>query len=165
MHYSLIYPIQKLRGRTQVLMGYMLSGAWQGHFNGFGGKIENESPAECAIRELKEESGIEIKSSQLDYKGHVLFQREGQASDDDKILVDVFTARLDGRKTVLPKMTEYALPCWFDSEELPLVKMPPFDEYWIGIIFKKPNTISEYTITHNDHEVTLVRGITKKERE
>ena len=165
MHFSLIYPLQKSRGRTQVLLGYMLRGTWQGHFNGFGGEIENESPAECAIRELREETKIEIESSQLDYKGWVLFQEEGQADDDERTLVDVFTAQLDGRKVIIPEMTEHALPCWFDSEHLPMVKMPYADKYWIDIIFKNPDKISEYIITENNREVVNVRGITKKESE
>ena len=109
MHYVLIYPIQKIRGRTQVLMGYMLTGNWTEHFNGFGGKLENETPAQCAIRELKEESGIDVELSDLNHKGWVVFQEE-DAPPNEGILIDVFTAKLDGRKTVLPEMTEYALP-------------------------------------------------------
>ena len=157
MHHSLIYPMQKVRGRTNVLLGYMLSGTWTEHFNGFGGKVEKETPAACAIRELKEESGIEIELNQLDHKGWVLFIEKGQ-SKDQGILIDVFTAKLDGRKTYIPEMTEDALPCWFDAEALPMTRMPEFDKYWIEMIFTKQWRWSEYTITTENGEVINVTG-------
>lgn len=38
----------------------------EGKWNGLGGKVENgESPEECAIREIKEESGLNAKSIRL----------------------------------------------------------------------------------------------------
>ncbi|MGD1006445.1 MAG: 8-oxo-dGTP diphosphatase [Ignavibacteriaceae bacterium] len=38
----------------------------EGKWNGLGGKFEeNESPEECVIREIKEESGLNIKSPKL----------------------------------------------------------------------------------------------------
>ena len=38
----------------------------EGKWNGLGGKFEeNESPEECVIREVKEESGLDIKSPKL----------------------------------------------------------------------------------------------------
>ncbi len=44
----------------------------EGKWNGLGGKLENgESPEECVIREVKEESGLEIKNPKL--KGILTF--------------------------------------------------------------------------------------------
>jgi 8-oxo-dGTP diphosphatase len=44
----------------------------KGKWNGLGGKLENgESPEECVIREVKEESGLEIKNPKL--KGILTF--------------------------------------------------------------------------------------------
>ena len=44
----------------------------EGKWNGLGGKIENgESPEECAIREVREESGLQIKNPRL--KGILTF--------------------------------------------------------------------------------------------
>jgi 8-oxo-dGTP diphosphatase len=43
-----------------------------GKYNGIGGKIEpGESPEECAIREIKEETGLSAKS--VHYRGHIAF--------------------------------------------------------------------------------------------
>jgi len=44
----------------------------KGKWNGLGGKFElGESPEDCAIRELKEESGLDAKK--LNLKGHLTF--------------------------------------------------------------------------------------------
>ncbi len=46
----------------------------EGKWNGLGGKIEpGESPEECAVREVREESGLETDS--LLYKGFIAFPR------------------------------------------------------------------------------------------
>lgn len=62
---------------------------WQkGCLNGIGGKIEdNESPIQCAVRELKEESGITISESELTGVGMM----EGKNNDDSDFQVFIFT--------------------------------------------------------------------------
>lgn len=43
---------------------------WMGAWNGVGGKIEqNETPLACAIREIKEETGITVED--ITYKGKI----------------------------------------------------------------------------------------------
>jgi 8-oxo-dGTP diphosphatase len=61
---------------------------WQkGCLNGIGGKIEyNESPIECAIREIKEESGIIVPKNELVEVGLM----EGMNDDRSKFQVWVF---------------------------------------------------------------------------
>lgn len=44
----------------------------KGKYNGVGGKLEaGESPEACAIREIREETGLEV--NQLIYRGHLSF--------------------------------------------------------------------------------------------
>ena len=44
----------------------------EGKYVGLGGKIEaNESPLDCAIREVREESGLEVSASSTKFKGHI----------------------------------------------------------------------------------------------
>jgi len=83
----------------------------EGKWNGLGGKLENgESPEECVIREVKEESGLEIKNPKLkgiltfpafdgiddwyvfvfiaeEFKGELIDSPEGKLEwiDDDKL--------------------------------------------------------------------------------
>lgn len=52
----------------------------QGKWNGLGGKLEpGETPEECARREIREESGLEV--GRLEYKGFLTFP--GFANDED----------------------------------------------------------------------------------
>lgn len=45
---------------------------WMGVWNGVGGKIRlQESPLECILREVKEETGIHLKGGSVQYKGDV----------------------------------------------------------------------------------------------
>jgi 8-oxo-dGTP diphosphatase len=51
---------------------------WIGRWNGVGGKLkEKETPEECIIREIKEETGIAV--SHVTYKGVVTWARDSQA--------------------------------------------------------------------------------------
>ncbi len=58
----------------------------EGKWNGIGGKFEpGESPEECAVREVKEETGLTVKKLQL--KGFLTFPK---LSGDDDWYVFVF---------------------------------------------------------------------------
>ncbi len=64
-----------LRKNDQTLMLHRVkkeNDMHEGKWNGLGGKLEaGESPEECAIREVKEESGLDIRKPQL--KGVLTF--------------------------------------------------------------------------------------------
>lgn len=52
----------------------------EGKWNGLGGKVEpGESPEECAVREIREESGLEV--DQLACKGFIAFPSFDGAND------------------------------------------------------------------------------------
>lgn len=60
----------------------------EGKWNGLGGKfLPGETPEECVIREVKEESGLDIKSPQLN--GVMTFPK---FKDDEDWIVFLFTA-------------------------------------------------------------------------
>jgi len=71
----------KKNGRTLMLHRTKKAGdIHEGKWNGLGGKIETgESPEECAIREVKEESGLDIKNPSL--KGILTFPAFDQDED------------------------------------------------------------------------------------
>jgi 8-oxo-dGTP diphosphatase len=68
----------------------------KGKFNGLGGKFEpGESPLECAIREVKEESNLDISDIKL--KGHILFPKFDKKGRDWLVFIyraDEFTGEL-----------------------------------------------------------------------
>ena len=73
--------------------------AWQkGCLNGIGGKIERgEAPQQAAIREIKEEAGVNINIDFIHRVGHMV----GVNNDGNKFKVFVFTGKThDKLKTV-----------------------------------------------------------------
>ena len=148
MHYVVCYPVRKVRKRTEILLGYMKQGLWEGYFNGFGGKMteminsnvpkryENlESPIQCAIRELEEETGMKATINDMIYHGNVVFTVKTDGITEES-LVDIFTVVVDKKmnKAYNQIQTEVAIPCWFDIDFLPFEAMPPYDQQWIGMI-------------------------------
>jgi 8-oxo-dGTP diphosphatase len=83
-----------------------------GKYNGLGGKIEpSESPEECVIREVREESGLQISEPKL--HGIITFPKFDGKND---WLVFVFTAdNFTGR---LKQHTKEGKLEWIDKNEL-----------------------------------------------
>lgn len=88
----------------------------QGKWNGLGGKLEpGESPEACAVREVREESGLEIRS--LRYGGLLVFA--GFKGEDWYVWVyttDTFDGEQidsdEGRLQWIPDAEIRALPLW-----------------------------------------------------
>jgi 8-oxo-dGTP diphosphatase len=88
----------------------------EGKWNGLGGKLEpGESPEACAIREVREESGLEIRA--LRYGGLLVFT--GFKGEDWYVWVytaDEFDGELidssEGRLQWIPDDQIRALPLW-----------------------------------------------------
>ncbi len=64
------YTLGFIKKNNQILMVNRQKSPWKGSWNGVGGKLEeNESPLECIIREIKEETDIDVSESQIQDKG------------------------------------------------------------------------------------------------
>ena len=108
---------------AQVLLIEKKTGIGQGKINGPGGKIEaDESPADCARRELQEELKVIATEPQL--VGRLFFSDV----EDLNILVYVF---LTDQMTGDPVETEEARPLWSSRDNLPLDDMWEDDQYWL----------------------------------
>lgn len=82
-----------------------------GKWNGLGGKLEaGETPEECAIREIREESGLTV--SRLDWKGFLTFP--GFANEEDWYAFVFVAECLPGE---LIESAEGTLQ-WIDNEQL-----------------------------------------------
>lgn len=69
------YTICFIKRGNQILLLNREKSSWMGSWNGVGGKFEKgESPTECILREVFEETGIKLKS--LKYKGIVTWKTE-----------------------------------------------------------------------------------------
>jgi 8-oxo-dGTP diphosphatase len=96
----------------------------QGKWNGLGGKLEpGETPEECAVREIYEESGLRV--SRLDFKGMITFPG---FSDDVDWYTFVFAA--DEFEGELIDSPEGDL-AWIENDKLLDLELWPGDKIFI----------------------------------
>ena len=99
-------------------------------WNGLGGKFEpGESPEECAVREIEEESGLIIKN--IEMKGFITFPMFDGKED---WYVFLFTA--DEYEGELIDSNEGNLD-WIPNEKLTEINLWEGDKYFIPWIFKE----------------------------
>ncbi|ROT75660.1 putative 7,8-dihydro-8-oxoguanine triphosphatase [Penaeus vannamei] len=68
-----------IREGEKILLGYKKRGFGQGRWNGFGGKVEpGETPEQAAIRETKEEAGVDLSVGAVEKVGELEFTFEGE---------------------------------------------------------------------------------------
>ena len=66
------YTICFIKRGNEILMLNRESSSWMGMWNGVGGKLEkDETPLQCILREVKEETGISLID--VEYKGNVIW--------------------------------------------------------------------------------------------
>lgn len=108
---------------TRVLLIEKKRGPGAGFYNAPGGKINpGESPREAAAREVREETGVEVrklaKAAELDF----------MIGGDPFSSVHVYTtATFEG----VPLETDEATPEWFAVTDLPFDDMWAGDQYWV----------------------------------
>lgn len=111
-----------------------------GKWIGVGGKIEkNETPAQCALREIKEETGLSI--SHICYRGKVLFKSD--IYDDE--LMHLFTA--------FSKSRDF-LPCdegelmWIKKEDIPSLNLWEGDKVFLKRLIDGDNNFFEILLSY-----------------
>ena len=113
----------------QVLLGMKKRGFGEGRWNGFGGKVEEgEAVEQAALRELKEEAGIE--TLEIKELGVIDFSFQ----NDLKVL-EVHIFRVDKFKGK-PKESEEMRPYWFNFKNIPFAQMWPDDIYWFPLLLQ-----------------------------
>ncbi len=126
---TLCYIIDKKRDSTLMLHRIKKENDYhQGKWNGLGGKLnEGESPEECAIREIKEESGLTIKKPFL--KGIITFPNFDGVDD---WYVFVFT--IDEFEGKLIDSPEGKLE-WIPNNKLTLLNLWEGDKIFLEWVF------------------------------
>lgn len=72
------YTLCFIKYGNKILLLNREKPGWMGSWNGVGGRIEpNETPFECVVREVREETGIQL--NEVDYTGIVTWQEDGNA--------------------------------------------------------------------------------------
>ncbi len=121
-----ILTLVLVREKGRVLLGMKKRGFGAGRWNGFGGKVtEGETIENAALREIKEEAGIEVQD--LEKRGIIEFEFQG----DPQILeVHIFSSQ---SFSGTPTESEEMKPAWFDIEKIPFEEMWPDDIYWFPL--------------------------------
>lgn len=124
---SLVYIRQA--GKTLMLHRNKKDGDYhQDKYNGIGGKLEaGESPEECAIREVKEETGLTAK--RLVYRGHIAFPVFDGTSDWLCFIYECpeFTGQI--------KACDEGTLHWIDDQKLFDLNLWQGDPYFLDIIY------------------------------
>lgn len=113
--------------QKKVLLGMKKRGFGTGKWNGFGGKIlYGETPIQAAMRENKEENGLEVMQKDLQKMGELTFLMPQHPMGTQ--LVHVYLCRKwKGEPLESDEMT----PHWFSIDELPLHQMWEDDKHWL----------------------------------
>lgn len=116
-----------IRG-DRLLLKKATRGISAGKWDGPGGKIEpGETPAECVVREVREETSLSIADPF--YHGKIEFFMNGGKNLD--YLVHVFSARdFTGRA----RSSDEGRVRWFKTQEVPYSRMWDDDRYWLPLL-------------------------------
>lgn len=107
----------------RVLLMHKRRGHGAGLINAPGGKLEaGETPLACALRETREEVGLEVEDARL--LGELRFLDVS----GDRTLGWAFRA---GRASGEALVTAEAAPMWFPVDAIPYSRMWPGDRFWL----------------------------------
>jgi len=109
-----------------------------GKWNGLGGKISvGESPKQACIREVYEESGLNVEN--LKYHGALKFWFGN--TTNEPIIVYVFSTKsFEGQLKESPE----GILKWIDFDKVPYEDMWEDDQYWLPMLMKKENFDGEF---------------------
>lgn len=120
---TLIYCLRE----DDVLLGLKKRGFGEGKWNGYGGKRHDaETVEEAAVRELREEAGIEAAGEDLQKIAEIEFFFADEPGWDQRVHVFLLHAWRGE-----PQETEEMRPQWFRIDALPLERMWIDDQYWL----------------------------------
>ena len=144
MHSPRILTIAVVHDESRVLLGFKKRGFGMGRWNGFGGKVEaGESVSDAAMRELREESGLEAKH--FEKRGTIIFE---YASDPVPLEVHVFSVTSWRGELV---ESDEMRPAWFRHTEIPYASMWADDKYWLPLLLRGRGFEGRFRFLDYDH--------------
>lgn len=130
--------------RGEVCLAMKKRGFGEQKWNGYGGKLkDSESLEEAAVREVREESGVEVQMQDLKPAGDIEFYFRDHPDWNQRVFI--FRA-LSWRGE--PRETEEMDPKWFPFGELPIHEMWPSDARWMPRVLRGKTVTGEF---HYDH--------------
>ena len=114
----------------KILLGMKKRRFGAGKCNGFGGKLENgESAVENAVRELKEEINVSIKTDDVEKVGCLDFYFKDKPEWNQKMHIFMVKS-WDGEV----QESEEMKPQWFDIKDIPFETMWLDDKHWLPMV-------------------------------
>ncbi len=128
---------------THVLLGYKKRGFGAGKYTGIGGKIEpGETVRAAAVREMREETGVEMSPRDLVDAGHVAFYFP--ARPKWSLTTRIFIGR---RWKGEPTETGEIRPVWFEIDHLPFDTMWDDAAYWYPYVLENKCVRATFTFS------------------
>jgi 8-oxo-dGTP pyrophosphatase MutT (NUDIX family) len=119
----------------------------QGKWNGFGGKIEaGESEVDAAIREVKEESGVDIESKDLTKKASFYYFETPEDWTVEVFICHKWKGEIEESDEMQPN--------WFDIDKLPFEQMWENDALWIKEVLTSKKQLKGTFWHDNEGKVT-----------
>lgn len=108
----------------RVLLGLKKRGFGAGKWNGFGGKVEEETIENGVIREVKEESALTvIRMEKVGFMEFEFADEPGKIREAHIFLINDFAGQ--------PQESEEMKPAWFDEKDIPYDDMWTVDKFWL----------------------------------
>lgn len=136
-----VHTLAFLLTSNEICLAMKKRGWGEGYWNGYGGKLEEgETIEEATIREIHEESGIDVNEVNLDKVAVNTFLFE----DGRHFEVHVFLVREWSGEVV---ETEEMRPEWFSFDAIPYNSMWADDPVWLPRVLKgeKIRGLSHYS--------------------
>ena len=141
------------RRQGEILLAMKKRGFGMGKWNGYGGKLhEGESLEHAAIREVKEESGIQIVESDLKRIGVLDFYFTDKEEWNQRVhvyMVENFTGE--------PIETEEMKPKWFKDTEITYPEMWAGDDAWFTYLIRYEKFVGEIHFSEEGKKVVEVK--------
>ena len=153
---TLCFLVREVNGEKELLLAMKKKRFGVGKWNGVGGKLDfnkgDKDVFDTAIREMKEEIGVEIKN--MERVAILNFHYPYLENSEKEWPVHVFLVKdWEGE----PKESKEMRPKWFKVDEIPFDEMWPDDEFWLPkvlngkkvkakFIFKEGEIIESYNI-------------------
>lgn len=130
-----------LKRGNEILLAKGKCGINKGRFNGYGGKIEptDADIKVCALRELREESGVLARRRDLDYACRIRFYWEGEIlgfNISSARIIDMHVFTLDLWQGQPKETKAMGDPAWFSSQTMPYGQMHPDAKIWMPYLLE-----------------------------